>query len=487
MRILITNINLETVSGTVLYVRDLAVQLLRRGHLPVVFSPTLGKAAEELRIATIPVTDDLASIRIAPDIIHGHHHPTTMAALAHFENTPALFVCHDRRAWHDSAPHHPRLLRYVAIEETCAERLTLEDGVDPAHVVLLPNAVDLQRFARRAPLPERPQRALFFSSVGSRETNGRIVQEACEHLGIPLDFLGAAFDKIHARPEQVLPDYDLVFAVGRSALEAAATGCAVIPCADRTGMGALVNASNVELIYSQNFSRRALTPPLTTDRLVAEIGRFNADDTARATDLIRAHAGLDKITDRLIDLYKTVRTEFAAMPPVSAEAERHAVAKYLQTLAPVADPTRKIEQRARAAEARLAVIEAALPMTPLTAEDAARIEIRHAAVPSEMAVHSTHTIPVDLFNGGSCVISGHAPDPVSVCYHWEHPSIEDPALFEGVRTIIFPPLAPGVAWTIDATIKAPARPGEYTLKIVTIQEGIHWHETQNSTHQVRIV
>ena len=54
LQVLITNIELWPPSGTVLYVRDLALELQRQGHTPVVFSSTAGSVAEELRAAGRP-------------------------------------------------------------------------------------------------------------------------------------------------------------------------------------------------------------------------------------------------------------------------------------------------------------------------------------------------------------------------------------------------------------------------------------------------
>ena len=61
LRVLVTNRVLANRTGTELYVRDLALGLLRRGHHPVAYSPLLGKVAEELRAASVPVVDDLAA------------------------------------------------------------------------------------------------------------------------------------------------------------------------------------------------------------------------------------------------------------------------------------------------------------------------------------------------------------------------------------------------------------------------------------------
>jgi hypothetical protein len=109
LKVLVTNLELTARSGTELYARDLALELLRRGHRPVVYAPIVGgTTVDELRRATFPVVDRLESIGFTPDVIHGHHAHQTMAALLHFETTPALFVCHDYTAWHDDPPRFPR-------------------------------------------------------------------------------------------------------------------------------------------------------------------------------------------------------------------------------------------------------------------------------------------------------------------------------------------------------------------------------------------
>ena len=49
LKILITNLILENWTGTELFVRDLALGLLKAGHHPVLYSPRLGKLASEIR------------------------------------------------------------------------------------------------------------------------------------------------------------------------------------------------------------------------------------------------------------------------------------------------------------------------------------------------------------------------------------------------------------------------------------------------------
>ena len=100
------------------------------------------------------------------------------------------------------------------------------------------NAVDLSRFIPRPPLPDRPLGAAVFSNYASRWTHLPAIEEACSTLGIPLDVIGKAFGTETQKPEELLPKYDLVFAKARCALEAMATGCAVVLC-DFAGLGSM--------------------------------------------------------------------------------------------------------------------------------------------------------------------------------------------------------------------------------------------------------
>src|SRR6266496_4757809 len=162
MKILITNNALAEHAGSELYVRDIALSLLRRGHTPIVFSTLLGKVADELLAATIPVIDDLNNLAVEPDIIHGHHQMETMMALLHFQDVPAINLCHSWIHWQEGPVLFPRVLRYVAVDFTCRDRLIYREGIPEDRVSVLLNFVDLKRFQPRAhPLPARPRRALL--------------------------------------------------------------------------------------------------------------------------------------------------------------------------------------------------------------------------------------------------------------------------------------------------------------------------------------
>jgi glycosyltransferase involved in cell wall biosynthesis len=317
-RVLIATITLAAGTGTAVYTRDLALALLRRGHLPIVYASQTGPIADELRRATIPVVTDLDGMAAPPDVIHGHHQFETLVALTRFPGVPALFVCHDGLTWHSIPPVGPRIGLYVAVDRNCRDRMLFEHGISEQSIHLLANPVDLQRFARRPLLPPKPERALVFSNHAEEETSVKPIREACERRGIALDIGGAAAGRPIDRPEEVLPQYDLVFAKARCALEALAAGCAVIVC-DTQGLAGMVTTGSLEAMRQLNFGARTLSRAITAADIGGEIDRYDPADAAAVCERIRQAADSDLLADQFISLYDELCARPPAPPPDADE------------------------------------------------------------------------------------------------------------------------------------------------------------------------
>jgi hypothetical protein len=326
LRVLITNYQMSNRTGTELFVRELATALLSRGHTPVVYTTRVGPLAQSLRAATIPVVDDLDTMPAPPDVIHGQHHVETMTALLHFPDAPALFYCHGWLPWEERPPRHPRIYRYVAADDTCRDRLLWEAGVPEERVRVVLNSVDLERFAPRPPLPERPRRALVFSNDALKHSD--VVREACARFGVRLDVAGKDAGRVLEAPEKDLGRYDLVFAKGRCALEALAVGCAVVLC-DAVGSGPLVTSAEAARLRRLNFGVRALQGDVSADALAGEISRYDAEDAGRVSRLVRETADRVPAFDEVISLYEEVIGEHAVAARDTAE-EGRASARYLR-------------------------------------------------------------------------------------------------------------------------------------------------------------
>ncbi len=333
-RILITNLWLKDWTGTELFVRDIARGLLAAGHHPVIYSPRLGRLAAEIRKETIPVVDDLSKLAAPPDIIHGQHANETLTALLHFPNAPALYFCHDWYFDEDYPPRFPRILRYVAVDDACYDKLVYERAVPEDRAHLVSQFVDLARFAPRAPLPEKPRRAAVLCNHTKENDHLRAAREACARQGLTLDAYGAGVCQTCERPEEMLRDYDIVFAKGRAALEAAAVGAAVVVYWWRR-LGPMVNTGNLERLRTDGFGMRSLSAQLTPEEFGSSIERALADydpaDAAEVSRRVRENAGRDEAIKELLRLYEEVIAEYIASPP-ARELEGPAAAAHLREL-----------------------------------------------------------------------------------------------------------------------------------------------------------
>lgn len=332
MQVLITNNALDNRGGTELYVRDLALSLARRGHTPVAYSTIPGDVAQELQQAGVKVIDNLSELTTPPDIIHGHHHLDTMTALMHFPGVPAILVCHGAKAWQEAGVRFPRIRRYLAVDEPCRSRLMQDLGIAEDQISLLLNFVDLERFKQRPSLPSAPLRALIFSHLADNSTHVPAIRAACNRLGLSLEVKGIASGNVCRAPEKILGTFDLVFAKGRAALEALATGSAVILC-DAIGAGPMVTTTNVTALRRLNFGWRALTEPVQTEVITREIERYDPNDAAEVSRLIRRTAGREEVVDELLALYREVLVEQKRNANAELAAEQKAISNYLRDLA----------------------------------------------------------------------------------------------------------------------------------------------------------
>jgi hypothetical protein len=302
---------------------------LEHGHSPVVYGRVLGDTALQLQRRTVPVTEDLNSIGVVPDVIHGNSAAETMMALLHFPNTPATFVCHGWMGIEAAAPIFPRVLRYIAVDDTCADRLLLQEGIALERCVTVLNAVDVRRFEQRPALPARPQRALVFSNTAHELTHLPTVRRACLEAGIELDVIGRYADTAVERPQDVLGAYDLVFAKAKCAIEAMAVGAAVVVC-DANGLGGLVTSEELPRMRRLNFGIRTMDQPVSVAGVRRAIEAYDAADAKRVSDLIRQGSDSEDAHGEILRILESVVSEFAVLPPPARDIEGRAAAEFLR-------------------------------------------------------------------------------------------------------------------------------------------------------------
>lgn len=347
MKILITNNRLDLRGGAEMFVRDLARALQTRGHSVLAYSSDLGEGERLLQSDLLPVSTDLENLPFRPDIIHGQHHLDAMSALMALPGVPAIFHCHGA-VWREAIPKHPRIYHYLAMSRTLKERLVIESNIAADDITVWLNTVDTARFQTVRNLPAQPARALFFNNRhNSKSETVRAARTAAERCGISLDLIGNNFEKKIYDPENVLPQYDLVFASGKCAIDAIASGCAVI-VVGRTSCGEMVTAENYERLRAVNFSIAVNSAPTSAEKIESEIRKFSPTDAAQVTTRLRCEASLDSSIDRLLAIYEAVIAQHRGAA-IDFAAESRAVSHYLRRLVPVIKELDRVETFGRSA------------------------------------------------------------------------------------------------------------------------------------------
>ncbi len=276
----------------------------------------------------MPVIDRLSDLAEPPDIIHGHHHYETLTALLRFPDTPAVYFCHGWLPWEEAPLRHPNIVRYVAVDHLCRERLIVEGNVSPDKIEVVFNFFDQRLFPQRPPLPSAPKRALAFNNDFTSHCLSVLV-EACARCGIDLEVRGIGSGNPSDQPGTILGAYDIVFAKARCAIEAMAAGVCVVLCAPNK-LGPMVTTENFNSLRPWNFGIRTLDMPLNADLLAAELQKYNCEDASQVSRLVRANCELQSAADHIVDVYRTVLA--AGLPACSADRSQAGAyaAEYLE-------------------------------------------------------------------------------------------------------------------------------------------------------------
>jgi glycosyltransferase involved in cell wall biosynthesis len=302
MNILITNIWLVNPGGTEVYVRDLAIALHRRGMYVEVYSPQLGGVADEIKNEGIHIVDSTDDLVATPDIIHGHHFTPTMDVIVKFPGTPVVYFLHDRTHPVDTPPRHSSIIQYVAVDYNCLDRLVIDGGIEEKNTKVLYNWVDTSRFKTRQNFSDRPKRALVFSNYATHENYFKVIEDACNKIGLELDGIGLGFRNSIQKPENVLGNYDIIFAKAKAAMEALSTGAGVIVC-DSRGLGEMVTTKNYSHFRNYNFGMKTLTRSIEPDLIIKEIEKYNVEENKKVMQAIRKDADFILYVDEIVKLY----------------------------------------------------------------------------------------------------------------------------------------------------------------------------------------
>lgn len=301
MKILMVNHTLDHYAGTETFTYALACELKRLGHGVICFSPQLGRLTDRLREANIAVSNNLAALPGDIDVIHAHHRHESLLAFARFPDKPMILVCHGVLPWQEQ-PFLSRLNihRYVVVSEEVRDHLLRHHQIDRTDVQILRNGIDLSRFSSQHPIRPRPKRALILSNY-MPDSLRSLIGRVCGRLGITVNLAGGA--KSLWAVEEAINRADLVFALGRSALEALACRRAVVVL-DYNGADGLVTPENFNLLRLRNFSGRTYRLRYTEESLLKEIGRYDPTIADPLYQMIQRDHDVRQLARQYLNLYE---------------------------------------------------------------------------------------------------------------------------------------------------------------------------------------
>lgn len=312
-KILFSNISLLSRSGSETFLWDLARGLQARGWECGIYTPRTGAFADEFRRLNIPVWRNLDEITMEPDVLHCQHTLESLALREKFPDTPALFMVHGSASWHDTTPGGRRWSALVAVDDVCKERIMRETGLSADQIHVVYNSVDTSRFLPRDPLPEAPSKAAIFTSYAVNDSHVKTVRELCARLDIALDELGPAAGRPVVEPELWLPKYDLVFGKARCALEAMATGSAVI-LIGAEGVGEMVTPENFSEFRKRNFGHSLLRPGMDQCFLEEQVKRYTSSGARQVQEMVRRTCCLDGMVEAFDQLYRKLSAPVQSIP-----------------------------------------------------------------------------------------------------------------------------------------------------------------------------
>lgn len=304
-----TQRKLAEYAGTEILTMELALALAGRGHEVAVYCPRPGKLTDVLATNGIVSVSSTADVPFTPDLIHAHHQLPALAAMARFADVPCVYMCHGQRPWVEQPPVHPQIALYIAVSRKLARHMATTLDLAEDKVRLVRNFVDTNRFSRVRPgLDGPPRRAALFGQ-DFEPSEIAVLEEACRRRDITLETIGYAYGNPLLNPELFLPDYDIVFAIGRSALEAMACGCATIPVVPYLA-GALVTPETLDEWADINFSPRFFTSAdqIGDAWLDAQLQKLDPATIAEVTRRVRAEFSLEAAVDTLEAIHREALT-----------------------------------------------------------------------------------------------------------------------------------------------------------------------------------
>lgn len=301
-------------AGTETYVRTLSRALVDRGHEVFVYSPFLGAMAAEIGATGVPVTDDLAEWRHEFfAVAHVHHNVVATQVRATLPEVPIVWL---RHGVIPQLERPPTFVPEVALA-TAPERARARTADREQPLAVVPNPIDTAFYAPRRPVRPRAQTAAAITNhLSSAAWAG--IAGACESLGIAVRHVGHPNNVPEVR--EAIDEADLVFAVGRTALEAGSMARAVL-IHDHNGCDGWLDRANYTAAAEYGFSgHRSWHLPAAAELAELIAAGYSPEKGQEAREVVVEHHALDVVIPELETHYRRAIEIARERPPRAAPA-----------------------------------------------------------------------------------------------------------------------------------------------------------------------
>lgn len=301
--ILLTNHHLLDLTGSEIYTFTLAEQLSKNGHSVTIYSKYVDKTKllfDNIGLRIVENLDEIKNIRF--DIAHVHHNINAMEVRNTFPNLPIVFLAHGVLPFLEQAPSVDlNISKFLAVSEEIKDNLTLS-GIPDRDISILGNMVDEIKFLSNKSINAVPQNALVISGRID-ELKESVIRMACEALNIRVKFVGGRFGELKQKEiKELIEEADIVFSLGRGAIEAMFMGRIAI-IFDYLGGDGIITEHNFHEIKKCNFSGRRYKHDFSVNDLISEIKKYDSSQSDKLRRLALDNFSATKLTNRLLTHY----------------------------------------------------------------------------------------------------------------------------------------------------------------------------------------
>jgi hypothetical protein len=288
MKILLATNALSHTGGSETYLLTVAFALERLGHEAGNYTLEPGEMSELANQSGLRVAVSDQQLDDGYDAIIGQDGVTSYALAERYPSARHLFVAHSADFALQYPPQLPGTVgAVVAFNDRVAGRL--ESLAHCPRLIRLRQPIDTWRFTARIPLPPRPTSLTVLSNYPYGERL-EIVRRAARERGMSFSVVGRSEGgEPTLTPEEALRRSDVVLALGRSALEAMACGCAVYVFGHFAADG-WVTQDSYQAFERDGFASLATERTVDTDALCADLANYDAAmGTVNRSLVVRHH------------------------------------------------------------------------------------------------------------------------------------------------------------------------------------------------------